>query len=161
MFITLIAAALIQSAAPGAWLVDDETSALDGKRSVMIGVESETPLLNAINRPEKAMLSISCIDGKRGVTIIWPTYLGNDEAYVDWKIGDGEIRSEPFYVRGTKVATITGRSADRFLGEMGAEGRAVLRVNAYRNVQEATFDLTGAGAQLATVREACPDRRGR
>lgn len=161
MFITLIAAALIQSAAPGAWLVDDDTSALDGKRSVMIGVESETPLLNAINRPEKAMLSISCIDGKRGVTIIWPTYLGNDEAYVDWKIGDGEIRSEPFYVRGTKVATITGRSADRFLGEMGTEGRAVLRVNAYRNVQEATFDLTGAGAQLATVREACPDRRSR
>lgn len=146
--------ALAVQASP--WHIDDTTSALDGRRSFIAGIESSSTLLNQAGRPQKAMLGVACSNGRKSIALSWPTYLGSDEVEVSWKVGDGQVRTDRFGVMGTTSANLSGRAADRFIEAMASEGTAVVRVRAYRNEQEATFDLTGATAPLATLREACP-----
>ena len=146
--------ALALQASP--WLVSDTTSALDGERSFIAGVESSSTVLNQIGRPEKAMLAVSCADGRRSVVLQWPTYLGRDEVPVTWKIGDGEVRTDRFSVMSATSARLTGPAADRIIAAMAAEGSAVVRVRAYQNEQEASFELAGADAPLARLADACP-----
>lgn len=146
--------ALALQASP--WLISDTASALDGKRSFIAGVESSSMVLNQIGRPEKAMLGVSCADGRRSVVLQWPTYLGRDEVQVTWKIGDGEVRTDRFSIMSPTSARLTGRAADRIIAAMASEGAAIVRVRAYQNEQETSFDLAGATAPLATLAEACP-----
>lgn len=151
--IGLIFALAVQASA---WNIDDTTSALDGKRSFIAGVSSTNTVLNQAGRPQNAMLGMACSNGRRSVALAWPTYLGRDEVEVTWKVGDGLIRTDRFGVIGSTSANLSGRAGDRFIAAMAAEGTAVIRVRAYQDVQEASFDLTGAAAPLATLGEACP-----
>lgn len=150
----LLALALALQTSP--WLVDDVTSPIDGKRSFIAGVESTTTVLNTIGRPEKAMLAVSCADGRRRVVLQWPAFLGRDEVQVTWKVNDGDVRTDRFSVADGTSAVLSGRGADRFLSSMSNEGQAFIRVRGYRDEQETTFDLKGAAAPLATLQEACP-----
>jgi hypothetical protein len=104
------------------------------------------------------MLGVACSNGRRSVALAWPTYLGLDEVEVTWKVGDGPIRTDRFGVIGTTNANLSGRAGERLIAALAAEGTAVVRVRAYQDVQEASFDLTGAAGPLATLKEACPGR---
>ena len=156
--ITLFAVAAILQA-PGAWVVLDQQSRLDGAISYVAGVDSTEPILNSIGRPQKANLSVSCIEGERRVIITWPTYLGRDEANVSWKFDDGPVRSSVVTVLdGGRYAMIRGRQGDDFMDQIVASSELVVAVSAHRDRQEAVFALAGGAETVASVRRACPGR---
>lgn len=153
MLTSLIVAAVLQVSP---WTVLDSTSQLDGRRSYTAGVESSNDIGNAIGRPAKAMLAMSCENGHRRVFIAWPRYLGRDEVQVAWKFDDGEIQRRAFEIpSGGRMAFLSGGAADRFLVEMAAAGRVVVQVG---GTSEAVFETPGAADHVATVRAACPGR---
>ena len=160
MFTALIAAALLQTTAPTEWLIDDTTSALDQQRTYLAGWESDEPIINVIGRPEKAMLILTCAADRRKVALQWPAFLGRDQVYVDWKVGDGEIKRSTFYLMSGTSAQIQGRDAETMLTAFRSEQPLAIRVHG-RGVQEATFSLAGAGQQIDVIEEACPARRRR
>lgn len=148
MITAFIAAALLQATGP--WTIIDRTSALDGARTYMAGVQSS----------EGATLSISCINRQRQVSLTWPTYMGYGDAVIHYRIGQGEVRREQLEIsRDGRMVQMTGRMAERFMSEMEGQGSVVIRVQAPTQGGEATFDVTGGEAPLAEVRTACPSRR--
>jgi hypothetical protein len=154
MLVTAFAALLI---GPGSWLITDERSALDGVRSYMAGVESSEPLRNTAGLPETALLSLNCVNGRRTVGIIWPAYLGTDDARVRWKFDGGEIQQRSLGVlRGGKSVVFGGRDAERFLDQVAGAQTLVVEVTGYSGQQEATFSVAGGGEVAAAVRSACP-----
>ncbi len=157
MIALLIAAAL--QTAPSHWLVEDTTSALDGRRTYAAAIESDTPVLNQVGQPEKATLVVACIRNERQVLLQWPRFVTTRGAQVEWKVGDGPVQRDTFLKIGDRNTQLAGRDLTDFWSAMQGEGQAVLRVMAYENQQETTFDLTGARAALAAAEAACPARR--
>lgn len=147
-------AALIQVAANG-WLVDDTTSPLDGRRTLMFGKEADQTVPNAAGRPEKPMLVVACGGDRRKVTIIWPQYLGRDQTRVSWKVGEGEIQNTDFGIVDLTTGIVQGRGAQRLLDAMKSEERIAMRVPSYSGVNDVTFDLTGVAEHIAAVESAC------
>lgn len=157
MIALLAVAAILQT--PGAWVVTEERSRLTGAASYLAGVESSEPILNTIGRPQKAMVSVTCIGGERRVGIIWPTYMGRDGVDMSWKFDEGPIRSRVVNVlEGGRHAIIDGRMGDEFMDQIAASGELVVAVSAYRDRQEAVFALAGGAEVVASVRQACPGR---
>jgi hypothetical protein len=144
---------------PGSWRIDDQRSALDGARSLLIGVESSEPLRNTAGLPEKALLTLNCVNGRQSVAVMWPAYLGNNDPTARWRFDEGEIEGGSVAgLRGGAGFVLSGRPADRFIEQVGGTQRVVLQVSGYTGQQEAVFDLEG-GAEVATmVREACSSR---
>lgn len=159
MFTALALTLALQTVTPVGWIVDDSTSALDGKRTFLAGRESDEPIINVVGQREKAMLALTCAASQRKVALQWPAFLGRDQVYVDWKVGDGEIKRTTFHLMSGTSAQVTGRDADALLAAFRAEQPLVMRVHGSRSAQEATFDLEGAGAHVTTVEQACPVRR--
>lgn len=154
MLATAIAAALFLN--PGAWIISDERSAMDGERSYLAGVQSREPISNSAGLPEAALLSLNCVAGRRTVGIIWPAYLGINDAMVRWKFDDGEIQQRSLPVmRGGKTMVFEGRAADRFIDQVAGARVVVVEVTGYSGQQEAVFDVGGAAEVAATVRAAC------
>lgn len=158
MLISAITAAVFLTD-PGSWRVDDQRSALDGARSLLIGVESSDPLRNTAGLPEKALLTLNCVGGRRSVAVMWPAYLGSSDPTARWRFDQGEIEGGSVAgLRGGTGFILNGRPADRFIEQVAGAQRVVLQVSGYTGQQEAVFDLEG-GAEVATmVREACPGR---
>lgn len=159
MMIALALTLALQSTAPTDWLVDDSTSALDGKRTLLVGRESEAPIINVVGQREKAMIALTCANSQRKIALQWPAFLGRDQVVVEWKVGEGEIQRTNFRLMSGTSAQITGRDADAMMAAFRAEQPLVVRVHARRNAQEATFSLVGASQHLDTVENACPSRR--
>lgn len=148
-----LAAALFD---PGAWVIADQRSALDGARSYMAGLESQQDLRNTAGLPGKAMVSLNCVNGRRSVGIIWPAFLGSDDAVVRWKIDDGEVQQRQLPVlRGGKMMVLEGRLADRFIDQVAGAQSVVIEVTGYSGQQEAVFDVAGADEVAGAVRAAC------
>lgn len=153
MFSALLLSLALQSSP---WLVIDETSQLDGRRSFTAGLQSTNDVPNVLGRPDKAMLAFSCENGRRRVFVSWPRYLGRDEVSVAWKFDDGQIQRRQFEIPSSgRVALISGGPADRFLDEVAGAQRVVVQVG---GTSEAIFDTPGAAAQVQAVRAACPAR---
>lgn len=154
MLTPILIAAAIQAASP--WTVIDETSQLDGRRSYIAGIQSSNDVHNAIGRPDKATLAVSCENGERRVFVAWPRYLGRDETPVAWKFDEGEIQRRAFQIpTGGRNAYLEGRPAERFLDELAGAGKVVLQVG---GTSEAVFETPGAADYVAAVRAACPGR---
>lgn len=133
---------------PDQWIVSDETSRMDGRRSYMAAVQSDG-----------AMLSLNCINGRRSVILLWSTYLGRDDVIARWKFDDGQVQERQIPVlTGGRNAMIEGRVADRFLTEVAGAETVVVDVSGYSGRREVVFDVSGAAEVVATARAACPGR---
>lgn len=137
------------------WLIDEETSALDGAVSYIAGKESRDPLRNAAGRPEKAMVAVSCTNRRRYASFIWPAYLGRDGVTARWRFDQGEIVSDGVRSLGTTVV-LEGRSADRFIDTLADAEVLVVQVSGRSGQQEAVFELAGGYDVVAAVLARCP-----
>lgn len=161
MMIALSIALLMaaQAGEPSTWVVQDQVSALDQRRTYAAGQQSIDPVLNSVGLPAKAMLAISCQERGPMIAISWPTYLGDGPIPVAWGVDGGEVRTWSFSVVDRSIAYLEGhRTLGRFADPVSGGDKMTVRVTGYADEQEASFDLNGVADVIANVREACPSR---
>lgn len=153
--IALTLAIALQAVGP-AWTIDRQVSAVDGRRSFIAGVESEGTVRNIRGAEQKAMFSVSCVDRRRSVGLVWPGFLGSGEVQVTWRIGDSAPRTDRFGAASGTNAVLNGRAAERIIAAAHSGEMAQLRVQGFQNVQEASFDLSAGAEALAELDQTCP-----
>jgi hypothetical protein len=153
MLTTILIAAALQTASP--WHVLDESSQIDGKRSYTAGVMSTNSVPNILGRPSNAMLALSCEDGTRRVILKWSRPIGHGETRITYRFDGGEAaeRRVDIVTHGTTMI-LQGRDGERFMDEMSAAGRVVVRVAGVSN--EAVFEVPDAADYVDIARAACP-----
>lgn len=154
MFHALTLAAVF-ALASDPWVVLDEVSPVDGRRTYIAGVEAQAPVPNDAGRPEMPMLAFGCVDQRLSVTITWPAYLGRDEVRVEWRAGSGEPTKTVFQAVGGEVAMLQDHAADRFMDQVRGADRVAVRVTGYRQQSEAVFMIPGAAERIDRAREVC------
>lgn len=154
MFHALTIAVLLHLASDP-WVVIDEASAIDGRRTYIAGIEAQAPVANEAGRPELPMLAFGCIDQRLTVTLTWPAYLGRDEVQVDWRAGVDEPRTTQFQSVGGEVAMLQDRPAERFMEQVRGVDQVAVRVTGYRQQSEAVFEIPGASAKIDRARDVC------
>ncbi len=154
MFHALMFAAVMQTA-PDPWVIIDEVSPLDGRKTYLAAVESVAPVANNAGRDEMPMLAFGCVDRRLTVTITWPAYLGRDEARVEWRAGDGPVRTTQFRAVGGEVAMLQGRGAEQFMAQARNADQVAVRVTGYRTQAEAVFLIPDASTRIDRAREVC------
>jgi hypothetical protein len=150
-----LAIAVSLLAAPDPWVVIDEVSPVDGRRTYIAGVEAQAPVGNDAGRPETPMLAFGCIDQRLSVTITWPAYLGRDEVRVEWRAGSGEPTETVFQAVGGEVAMLQDFPAERFMDQVRGADRVAVRVTGYRQQSEAVFMTPDVALQIDRAREVC------
>lgn len=87
--LALIAAHGQEAPTPDAWHVEASRSPLDGRETYIAATLSQGDVLNAIGRPERAMLAVSCANGRLAVALSWPAFPGLNGAQVEASTGEG------------------------------------------------------------------------
>lgn len=157
MLLALAALTLQSPLQSPTWQELDETSALDGRRSYIAGVESTSRVRNSIGREMAATLTVSCINSRRVVGVQWPAFMGIRGIRVRWRFDGGGIE-ERFLEPQRSLIPIEGRDADRFMDALASADQLVFEVTGGQGQQEATFSVSGGDEKVARVMELCPRR---
>lgn len=147
-------------AAPGAWIVDESASALDGQKTYMATVKSDEAIVGILGLPKHALLTFRC--GKDGffASLGWPDFigkeLGEDSVVLRWKVDDGPVQKATWLAT-TKSVFAPGDRGLAWLKSLSQGKVLVVQVPDQHGDQEATFQLTGIDEVYAKVSgRSCP-----
>jgi hypothetical protein len=153
----LVAIGLLWSPAraqPGAWMVSDTTSALDGDRSFTATVAGDMPVTDILGRDAPPHFGFSC--GKNGlfVTVLWPAFVQKEydehNVRVVWKLDDSPVQTSSWFAD-TQAVSLLGNNALRWLTDAAKAKKLIIRVPDQYGGQEATFALDGIADLVAKV----------
>lgn len=142
---------------PGAqWQFSDETSALDGRRSVWLSVQSENTELNSIGRPLYATLWVRCMNNRTNVVIGFDRYTSDDQS-VRYRLDDGAVAQQWMQpIRGGEgIGIWSGARAIPFTRQLFGKERLVLGYNTYSGPVEFMFPISGLRARIAPLATSC------
>jgi hypothetical protein len=151
MIAIVLAAALAQaaSAAPSNWAVSDQKSELDGASTYLAYVGAKQSIAVTSGREKTPTLDVICDREGFRVFFNWHDKVDED-AVVTWKLDDGPVTRTRF--DGLKTtAALFGNEGLGWLKRLAGGRRLVARVPDAHAGQEASFDLTGIDAVIATV----------
>lgn len=141
---------------PGAWLVDDKVSALDGTHDYTATVASDDKVGNIIDTTEKAHLAILCGRDSFALMIDWPDFI--DRGYdgsqlnvsVKLKLDDGPIQTTSWSA-GEQAVMQLGDKGEAWVRKLSAGKVLVVRVPDKHGGQEATFQISGLDRIIANI----------
>jgi len=140
---------------PGAWQIEDKTSALDGAQSYAAIIQSDDSVTNILGQPEKATVGFSCNREGFAANIHWPDFVQKEDiddlnVTVVWKLDDGKPMQNAWIATTNAVAQL-GRNGLLTLKTWSVGHKLVVRVPDQHGGQEVTFSLDGIADVYTTV----------
>jgi hypothetical protein len=146
------------ASAMGRWQIEDETSGIDGVKSVGGEVDSSNEVNNNIGRPARARLILGCKGQSYKVGVAWPAYMGSDRADVRWRLDGGAVvndRWEPS-ADGEFLGLWDSAAAKLMITRLASAKQLVVEASPYESgPTEADFDLDGIAPVAAKVLNEC------
>lgn len=143
-----------------AWHVEASRSPLDGRETYLAATLSQGDVFNALGRPEKAMLAVSCANGRLAVALSWPAFPGRDGAQVEVSTGEGSRVHSWFW----PSSSAAPRAPLMFEGSgnwrrfaRAVEGATTLhvRVRGVAGAQETSFALRDLADLMGEAQRRC------
>jgi type VI secretion system protein VasI len=156
-------AAPVTEVAPsiGRWKVSEDKSAFDDSRTVVLSIESNETVRGQFGASGPAIMYLRCMENTTSAYLwINDLFLSDIQGYgvVDYRIDDrkaAKLRAESS-TDNKALGAWSGSEAIPFIKEMLDGGRIAFRATPYNESPvEFTFDLTGLGAVVMPLREAC------
>lgn len=148
-------------AGTGRWKVEEDRSAFDDSRTVILSVESTDTVRGQFGPPGPVMMYLRCMENTT-VFYLWinDLFLSDIQGFgvVDYRIDDreaGKIRAE-VSTDNKAIGLWNGRQAIPFIKELAGGTRVAFRATPYNESPvEFTFDLTGLTDAVIPLKEAC------
>lgn len=131
----------------GRWLVEVDTSALDGAKEATARLMALNDVRNMIGNPQRPAVQFGCRRGIIYTMIIWPEWVDDGSHFRDlrWRLDDGPVQTTTMHVEGQAIGLGRQQAID-WIQTLASARRLIVEVPDRRAGQEATFDLTGIKA---------------
>ena len=140
-----------------AWDIQDNTAALDQRRTVMGTLISTTRVHDIRGKEVSAMLVAKCQDRDLSVYVAWPgAFFGSRSTEVAWRVNDTPIRREWWTAPQGAPNASASSNPRRIVEAMETGGELVMRVGTYAGSEDVTFKLGDSRAVADRLKEACP-----
>ena len=141
---------------PDGWQEERRISKLTGRESYFAFKQSNETVLNGIGSPARATLALSCLGDKFMIGLNWPTYMGLDSVVIQTSIDRSPVRKWFFSLTRANLAFLDGHKNWAKFSDGALNGQTLaVRVNAYADAQEATFDLRGVDEVMGAASSLC------
>jgi len=150
----------IAHADTGRWTTRETKSELYGSVEYSASLPSEKPVLNALNQPQLAALTLVCGRDGFSIAVVWPDiiekdYSNSNATMVEWSI-DGSKVKKNLWVANVQTTGLYGRAAKSLVRKLAAGKRFLIYIPDYHGGQEAAFQLAGlADIQSAVLAMPC------
>ena len=138
------------------WVVQRESSALDGRKDVFITTTSENLQPNAIGSPEKGGMAIRCMKNTTTVLFFHEIYF-NDGKTISYRVGSGPVKK--IYTQATQggggLGIGGGAKSIPFIREMIGKDELAVELKGYDQNVELVFDISGLDQHIGELAEAC------
>lgn len=138
------------------WIYSDETSALNGTKSVWLSVTSENKEPNSIGSPIYATLWVRCMENSTNLLIGFDRYTSDDQS-VKYRLDHGSVKSQWMETMrgGDGIGIWSGGRAIPLIKEMFGKSEMVFAYKTYTSGVEFKFDISGLRARIEPLAEAC------
>ena len=141
---------------PDGWYEARNISKLNGRESYHALKLSNETMTNGIGSRARASLSLSCRGDRLMIGLDWPSYMGLDSVDIQTSIDRSPIRNWSFDLTPTNLAFLYGHKNWAKFSQSALNGQTlVVRVNAYADAQEASFDLRGVNEVMGAASSLC------
>lgn len=141
----------------GQWLLQEDTSSIDGRRDVFLSVMSQNTQPGTLNRHASARLYVRCMQNSTNLFITFNAYTSDDQQ-VRYRIDDRAVAS--IYMEtmrgGDGIGVWSGGRAIPFVRELFGANTLIVEYSSYEHSGlEFEFDVSGLRQRIEPLAAAC------